>query len=121
MYSFGQIMAGGLNTVSGPFHPFGGAVDIIVVRQEDGTFKSTPFYVRFGKFQGVLKRREKVVNVSVNGVGANFCMYLDHRGQVRGFMREKLNFYPPPLSRCLLSNLLQVNRLWCLFKRVCVT
>jgi phosphatidate phosphatase LPIN len=85
MYSFGQIMAGGLNTVSGPFHPFGGAVDIIVVKQEDGTFKSTPFYVRFGKFQGVLKRREKLVNVSVNGEEANFCMYLDHRGQVRKF------------------------------------
>lgn len=106
MYSFGQIMAGGLNTVSGPFHPFGGAVDIIVVRQEDGTFKSTPFYVRFGKFQGVLKRREKVVNVSVNGVGADFCMYLDHRGQVRGFIEEESTRYtlPPSLRHSLCNS-----------------
>ncbi|KAL6317077.1 hypothetical protein AAG906_029829 [Vitis piasezkii] len=71
----------GVYTVSGPFHPFGGAVDIIVVEQQDGSFKSSPWYVRFGKFQGVLKTREKVVNISVNGVEANFHMYLDHKGK----------------------------------------
>ena len=27
-----------------------GAIDIIVVEQEDETFLSSPFYVRFGKF-----------------------------------------------------------------------
>ena len=37
-----------------------GAIDVIVVEQEDGTFKSSPFHVRFGKM-GVLKAREKVV------------------------------------------------------------
>ena len=31
-----------------------GAVDIIVVKQEDGTLKSSPFHVRFGKL-GVLR------------------------------------------------------------------
>ncbi|KAF3338057.1 phosphatidate phosphatase PAH2-like isoform X1 [Carex littledalei] len=67
--------------VSGPFHPFGGAVDIVVVQQPDGTFKSSPWYVRFGKFQGVLKSREKIVNISVNGEEAGFHMYLDHKGE----------------------------------------
>ncbi|KAI3843241.1 hypothetical protein MKX03_030738 [Papaver bracteatum] len=71
----------GVYTVSGPFHPFGGAVDIIVVQQQDGNFKSSPWNVRFGKFQGVLKTKEKVVNISVNGVEANFHMYLDHKGE----------------------------------------
>ncbi|KAK1301279.1 hypothetical protein QJS10_CPB12g01626 [Acorus calamus] len=71
----------GVYTVSGPFHPFGGAVDIIVVQQPDGSFKSTPWYVRFGKFQGVLKTKEKVVNISVNGIEAGFHMYLDHKGE----------------------------------------
>ncbi|KAI3913225.1 hypothetical protein MKW92_040247 [Papaver armeniacum] len=71
----------GVYTVSGPFHPFGGAVDIIVVQQQDGSFKSSPWNVRFGKFQGVLKTKEKVVNISVNGVEANFHMYLDHKGE----------------------------------------
>ncbi|PPR93944.1 hypothetical protein GOBAR_AA26726 [Gossypium barbadense] len=53
----GSYISRGVYTVSGPFHPFGGAVDIIVVEQPDGTFKTSPWYVRFGKFQGVLKTR----------------------------------------------------------------
>lgn len=63
------------------FHPFGGAVDIIVVKQEDGTYKTAPWYVRFGKFQGVLKRREKIVTITVNDVEAGFHMYLDTKGE----------------------------------------
>ena len=39
-----------------------GAIDVIVVEQEDGTFKSSPFHVRFGKL-GVLKAREKIVSI----------------------------------------------------------
>ncbi|XP_044506090.1 phosphatidate phosphatase PAH1-like isoform X2 [Mangifera indica] len=70
-----------------PFHPFGGAVDVIVVQQQDGTFQSTPWYVRFGKFQGVLKGAEKFVRISVNGVEANFRMYLDNSGEAY-FTRE---------------------------------
>lgn len=77
----------GVYTVSAPFHPFGGAVDIIVVEQQDGSFKSSPWYVRFGKFQGVLKTREKVVGISVNGADANFHMYLDHKGEAF-FLKE---------------------------------
>ncbi|KAM7517078.1 hypothetical protein LguiA_006661 [Lonicera macranthoides] len=83
----GSYITRGVNTVSGPFHPFGGAVDIVVVEQQDGTFKSSPWYVRFGKFQGVLKAKEKVVSISVDGVEADFHMYLDHRG-VAYFLRE---------------------------------
>ncbi|KAM3340138.1 phosphatidate phosphatase PAH1 isoform X1 [Capsicum galapagoense] len=77
----------GVYSVATPFHPFGGAVDIIVVKQNDGTFKSTPWHVRFGKFQGVLKRAEKVVRIEVNGVGADFHMYLDNSGEAY-FIRE---------------------------------
>lgn len=77
----------GVYTVSAPFHPFGGAVDIIVVQQQDGSFKSSPWYVRFGKFQGVLKTTEKVVTINVNETGAGFPMYLDHTGEAF-FLRE---------------------------------
>lgn len=77
----GSYISRGVYTFSGPFHPFGGCVDIIVVEQQDGSFKSSPWYVRFGKFQGVLKTRENVVNICVNGVEANFHMYLDHKGE----------------------------------------
>lgn len=37
-----------------------GCIDVIVVRQPDGTFHCSPFHVRFGKL-GVLRSREKVV------------------------------------------------------------
>lgn len=84
MYAVGKVgslISRSVYTVSGPFHPFGGAVDIVVVQQQDGSFKSSPWYVRFGKFQGVLKTREKVVNIAVNGVEAGFHMYLDSNGE----------------------------------------
>lgn len=83
----GSYISRGVHTVSGTFHPFGGAVDIIVVQQPDGSFKSSPWYIRFGKFQGVLKTREKIVSVSVNGVEAGIHMYLDHRGEAH-FLKE---------------------------------
>lgn len=37
-----------------------GAIDVIIVKQADGTYLSSPFHVRFGKL-GVLRSREKVV------------------------------------------------------------
>ncbi|XP_075474679.1 phosphatidate phosphatase PAH1-like [Primulina tabacum] len=83
----GSIITQGMYSVATPFHPFGGAVDIIVVKQHDGTFRSTPWYVRFGKFQGVLKGAEKLVRIEVNGVEANFHMYLDNSGEAY-FVRE---------------------------------
>ncbi|XP_006663594.1 phosphatidate phosphatase PAH2-like [Oryza brachyantha] len=84
MYAVGKVgsfISRSVYTVSGPFHPFGGAVDVVVVQQQDGGFKSSPWYVRFGKFQGVLKTREKVVTIAVNGVEAGFHMYLDSNGE----------------------------------------
>lgn len=83
----GNYISQGVYSVAAPFHPFGGAVDIIVVQQDDGTFKCTPWYVKFGKFQGVLKRREKIVSVCVNGEDAGFHMYLDHKGEAY-FLKE---------------------------------
>lgn len=83
----GSLISQGVYSVATPFHPFGGAVDIIVVQQQDGTFRSTPWYVRFGKFQGVLKGAEKIVGISVNGVESNFHMYLDNSGEAY-FIKE---------------------------------
>lgn len=77
----GSLISQGVYSVATPFHPFGGAVDVIVVQQQDGTFRSTPWYVRFGKFQGVLKGAEKFVRINVNGIDANFHMYLDNSGE----------------------------------------
>lgn len=38
-----------------------GAIDVVVVEQPDGTLKSTPFYVCFGKV-GVIRSKEKIVS-----------------------------------------------------------
>lgn len=38
-----------------------GAIDVIIVEQQDGTFNCSPFHVRFGKI-GVLRSREKIVS-----------------------------------------------------------
>lgn len=83
----GNLISQGVYSVATPFHPFGGAVDVIVVEQEDGTYRSTPWHVRFGKFQGVLKGAEKVVGISVNDVEADFHMFLDNSGEAY-FVRE---------------------------------
>ncbi|TKY62220.1 Phosphatidate phosphatase PAH1 [Spatholobus suberectus] len=83
----GSLITQGVYSVATPFHPFGGAVDVIVVQQQDGTFRCTPWYVRFGKFQGVLKGAEKIVRINVNGVEANFHMYLDNSGEAY-FVKE---------------------------------
>lgn len=38
-----------------------GGIDVIVVRQPDGSFQCSPFHVRFGKL-GVLRSKEKIVS-----------------------------------------------------------
>ena len=61
-----------------------GCIDIIVVRQPNGSLQCSPFHVRFGKM-GVLRSREKVVS----GLGAGTLL------------RETSHFcslmYPEPL------------------------
>ena len=56
-----------------------GAIDIIVVEQEDGTFVSSPFYVRFGKF-GALSAKDTIVYMDINDEPVDICMKLDDNG-----------------------------------------
>ena len=42
-------------------------MDIVVVEQPDGSYKSSPFHVRFGKLK-LLKSARKTVTITVNGV-----------------------------------------------------
>ena len=42
-------------------------MDIVCVEQPDGTFKSSPFHVRFGKLK-LLKSARKTVTINVNGI-----------------------------------------------------
>eukprot|EP00033_Pygsuia_biforma_P005013 GCRY01005501.1.p1 GENE.GCRY01005501.1~~GCRY01005501.1.p1 ORF type:complete len:139 (+),score=22.34 GCRY01005501.1:257-673(+) len=56
-----------------------GAIDIIVVPQEDGTYLCSPFHVRFGKFR-LVSSKEKVVSIKVNGKKTDLKMKLDEEG-----------------------------------------
>ncbi|GAA6082873.1 phosphatidate phosphatase LPIN1-like isoform X1 [Tachysurus ichikawai] len=57
-----------------------GCIDVIVVRRPDGSLHCSPFHVRFGKM-GVLRSREKVVDIEVNGEPVSLQMKLGDRGE----------------------------------------
>ncbi|XP_063218869.1 phosphatidate phosphatase LPIN1 isoform X2 [Bacillus rossius redtenbacheri] len=63
-----------------------GAIDVVVVEQSDGNLACSPFHVRFGKL-GVLRSREKVVDIEVNGNTIPLQMKLDDAG-VAFFVEE---------------------------------
>ena len=67
MNYMGQLAETVFGTVKGLYRglnpaTLSGGIDVLVVRQVDGSFRCSPFHVRFGKL-GVLRSREKVVSV----------------------------------------------------------
>ncbi|KAL4740506.1 Lipin/Ned1/Smp2-domain-containing protein [Aspergillus similis] len=57
-----------------------GAIDVIVIEQDDGTLACSPFHVRFGKFS-LLRPYEKKVEFKVNGVKQDYAMKLGEGGE----------------------------------------
>ncbi|XP_029725975.1 phosphatidate phosphatase LPIN3 isoform X1 [Aedes albopictus] len=57
-----------------------GAIDVIIVEQPDGSFVCSPFHVRFGKL-GVLRSREKIVDIEINGEPVDIHMKLGESGE----------------------------------------
>lgn len=57
-----------------------GAVDVIVVEQDDGSLACSPFHVRFGKWQ-LLRPSDKKVDFKVNNVKQDFSMKLGEGGE----------------------------------------
>jgi phosphatidate phosphatase LPIN len=57
-----------------------GAIDVIVVEQEDGSLACSPFHVRFGKFS-LLRPYEKKVEFKVNDVRREYPMKLGEGGE----------------------------------------
>jgi phosphatidate phosphatase LPIN len=57
-----------------------GAIDVVVVEQQDGTLACSPFHVRFGKFS-LLRPSEKKVEFKVNGVKQDYSMKLGDGGE----------------------------------------
>ncbi|CAH8565037.1 unnamed protein product [Heterobilharzia americana] len=60
-----------------------GAIDVIVVKNKDGEYQSTPFYVRFGKM-GVLYPQAHLVDICINGQPRpDLCMHVGPTGYAR--------------------------------------
>jgi phosphatidate phosphatase LPIN len=57
-----------------------GAIDVIVIEQDDGSLACSPFHVRFGKFS-LLRPYEKKVEFEVNNVKQNYSMKLGEGGE----------------------------------------
>jgi len=79
-----------------------GAIDVIVVEQDDGTLACSPFHVRFGKFS-LLRPYEKKVEFKVNGVKQDYSMKLGEGGEAF-FVFETTDNIPQSLQTSPLSS-----------------
>ncbi|KAM7006045.1 phosphatidate phosphatase LPIN2 [Tautogolabrus adspersus] len=70
-----------------------GGIDVIVVRQPDGSFQCSPFHVRFGKL-GVLRSKEKIVDIEINDESVDLHMKLGDNGEAF-FVEENENMEVP--------------------------
>jgi hypothetical protein len=84
----GEAIFGGVNAVT---PHWAGAVDIVAIRQPDGSIRTSPFYVRFGKYQTF--RRNRRVKVRVNDVEMDFGLELGQYGSAL-FSHEEEHFPP---------------------------
>ncbi|KAJ8096922.1 Lipin/Ned1/Smp2-domain-containing protein [Lipomyces tetrasporus] len=72
-----------------------GAIDVIVIEQDNGDLACSPFHVRFGKF-ALLQPSQKKVDFSVNGKKVDFAMKLGDGGEAF-FVFETDNDVPSDL------------------------
>lgn len=77
-----RSISGSLSSTWNSINPatLSGAIDVIVIEQEDGTLACSPFHVRFGKFS-LLRPLEKKVEFKVNDVKQNYAMKLGEGGE----------------------------------------
>lgn len=57
-----------------------GAIDVVVVQNFDGSFKSSPFHVRFGKL-ALIKTKDLTVDIQINGQPVDLHMKLGEAGE----------------------------------------
>ncbi|XP_010145639.1 PREDICTED: phosphatidate phosphatase LPIN3 [Eurypyga helias] len=76
-----------------------GCIDVVVVRQPDNSFQCSPFHVRFGKL-GVLRSKEKVVDIEINGEPVDLHMELGDNGEAFFVQESEENEDSIPSSLC---------------------
>jgi phosphatidate phosphatase LPIN len=79
-----------------------GAIDVIVIEQDDGTLMCSPFHVRFGKFS-LLRPSEKKVEFKVNGAKQDYAMKLGDGGEAF-FVFETSDTIPQALQTSPLAS-----------------
>ncbi|EMC98721.1 hypothetical protein BAUCODRAFT_65912 [Baudoinia panamericana UAMH 10762] len=77
-----RSISGSLSSTWNSINPatLSGAIDVIVVEQEDGSLACSPFHIRFGKFS-LLRPYEKKVEFKVNGRRVDYPMKLGEGGE----------------------------------------
>ncbi|XP_055578988.1 phosphatidate phosphatase LPIN3 [Falco cherrug] len=76
-----------------------GCIDVVVVRQPDNSFQCSPFHVRFGKL-GVLRSKEKVVDIEINGEPVDLHMKLGDNGEAFFVQESEENEVNIPSCLC---------------------
>ncbi|NXR40464.1 LPIN3 phosphatase, partial [Zosterops hypoxanthus] len=84
-----------------------GSIDVVVVRQPDNSFKCSPFHVRFGKL-GVLRSKEKVVDIEINGEPVDLHMKLGDNGEA--FFVEESEEYEGSIPSYLCTSPISKKR-----------
>lgn len=88
-----------LSSVAEACHPskgtFSGAMDVIVIRSPDGTMKSTPFYVKFGRFK-LMKSSNIKVRLIVKDQQTDVFMELKKSG--RAIFLSECSYAPDPVE-----------------------
>lgn len=79
-----------------------GCIDVIVVRQQDGTYQCSPFHVRFGKL-GVLRSKEKVIDIEINGDAVDLHMKLGDNGEAFFVEETEEEYVSPSWSHSLYT------------------
>jgi phosphatidate phosphatase LPIN len=57
-----------------------GAIDVLVIQQEDGSLRSSPWYLRIGKYKVLRNPRDRVIKITVNEQLMDFEMKLSSTG-----------------------------------------
>lgn len=93
-----RSIAGSVNGAWNSINPatLSGAIDVIVVQQDDGSLACSPFHIRFGKWR-LLRPFEKKVEFKVNGKKQEFPMKLGEGGEAF-FVFETMESVPEALQ-----------------------
>jgi phosphatidate phosphatase LPIN len=97
------MFSGFFSSLSRSMDILSGAIDIVVIEQEDGSFKSSPWHVRFGTLK-IMRSHEKKIKIMVNGKLTDIVMKIGDKGEAY-FVHEAEGMMPSYLITSPLNKL----------------